>query len=147
MVGQHQVRLETSLLGLDPLVLKRLVEGRDPAIQNGLHFPVPTCPQRCRPVWHLSPEANSSLADRVCWAFSMTSSPCPWGHRQAYCSHLAQWTTWVLTVGQREKTKFIEWTYTKAALAFQPNRRRPFPWTFAIGSISGRGGAVGRVGI
>jgi hypothetical protein len=38
MVGQYQVRPETSLLGLDLLMLQGLVERRDPAVENCLHF-------------------------------------------------------------------------------------------------------------
>jgi hypothetical protein len=37
MVGQHQVRLEASLFRLDPLVIQGLIEGRDPAVENGFH--------------------------------------------------------------------------------------------------------------
>ena len=38
MVRQHQVGLEPGLFGLHPLMLKRLVEGRDPAIQTVFIF-------------------------------------------------------------------------------------------------------------
>src|ERR1700730_12286208 len=37
MIGNQQIRLETSLFSLNSLMLKRLVEGRDAAVQYGLH--------------------------------------------------------------------------------------------------------------
>ena len=58
-----------------PLVFKRLVEGANSGVENGFHFSCSTCPQRCRPVLGLSPEANPSLVDGAGGPFSLTSSP------------------------------------------------------------------------